>query len=692
MNYLYFSNRENQLLKILLENDQGVFAQHLQETLQISKRTLYREISSIEKTIKPQKAQIINERKNGYRLIGEKETLQAIRQEVEKNQEVVFDNVHRQSALVSSLLLAEEEMIIEGLAQDFAVSPTTIHSDLQQVEKSLSEYGLSLQRKKARGILVTGSEENRRQILSNIIYSDVNEYEFFSYLAELNAADKNIQSTNFFLNFISPIWFYFAQKAVLEKMNSLFIEVTDNQLQQVITSLALSLERMNKDHLLTETSSSQTVSPSIRSLADQIIGEIKRQTDLGITEAEILFFSKQLEGVNYKKPQNIFLDNFDAELSYQVRELIRLVSEQMQKDFRKDDTLFYDLLTHLSAAFKRIDNQAQLAGNTLLEKILEEYPELTKIIQANLKQIFTDHQAFLQDELAYIVIHFAASLERNPVRKELSALVLCSSGIGTAKILESRINKYIPEIERIEIAKISQMSHIDFKEFDLILSTIYLPEFSLPYKVISPLLLDDEIYQIKQELKGKQSENKPVSYESAPKTTQNDFEKVYEQMKVANELLTRFSIKNITTQQTLEKTLEVILEELEGVVLENRKKVRDLIVNRHQLAPIGIPNTHFALFHSSNHYVKEPFFAIFDLSRSVPILGMDKKPMELTRLLLMLAPADMSETENRLLGKISASVIESDVNMQLYQYGNEEEIYEWISSLFIAEIKESEEE
>ncbi|MDN6408699.1 MAG: helix-turn-helix domain-containing protein, partial [Tetragenococcus halophilus] len=109
---MYFSNRENQLLKILLENDQGVFAQHLQETLQISKRTLYREISSIEKTIKPQKAQIINERKNGYRLIGEKETLQAIRQEVEKNQEVVFDNVHLQSALVSSLLLAEEDMII----------------------------------------------------------------------------------------------------------------------------------------------------------------------------------------------------------------------------------------------------------------------------------------------------------------------------------------------------------------------------------------------------------------------------------------------------------------------------------------------------------------------------------------------------------------------------------------------------
>lgn len=689
---LYFSSREKKLLKLLLENKEGIPAQNLQELLQISKRTLYREISSIEKTIKPQKAQIINERKMGYRLIGEESVLREISQEVQKKQEVVFDNVHRQSALVSSLLLAKEEITIESLALDFAVSPTTIHSDLQQVEKSLAEYGLSLHRKKARGILAVGPEEKRRQILSNIVYSDVNEYEFFSYLAELTDPDKDMEPSNFFLNFITSRWFYFAKKAVLEKTNSLFIEVTDNQLQQVITSLALSLERINNDHWVVGEINDDSISPGVKSLAEQIMGEIKKQTDLNITDREVLFFTKQLEGVNYKKPQNIFLDNFDAELSYQVRELIRLVSQQMQNDFRKDDTLFYDLLAHLSAAFKRIDNQNPLVGNPLLEKILVEYPRLTEIIKENLKQIFTDHQAFLQDELAYVVIHFAASLERNPVKKELSALVLCSSGIGTAKILESRINKYIPEIERIEIAKISQMSHIDFKEFDLILSTIFLPEFSLPYKVISPLLLDDEIHEIKQELKGKQFTNKPVSSERLPTDTPNDFEQVYEQMKVANELLTQFSIKEVATRQTLEKTLDVVLEELEGVIIEDRKKVRELLINRHKLAPIGIPHTHFALFHSANAYVKKPYFAIFDLSRSVPVLGMDRKPMELTRLLLMLAPANMSQTEERLLGKISASVIESDVNIQTYQYGNEEAIYERISSLFIDEIKESEEE
>ncbi|MGY3771629.1 BglG family transcription antiterminator [Tetragenococcus solitarius] len=692
MKKLYFSSRENKLLKLLLENKNGIFAQDLQEILQISKRTLYREISSIEETIQPQNAQIINDRKTGYRLIGAKETLNAINQEIQENQEDVFDNVQRQSALVSSLLLADEEVIVESLAIDFSVSPTTIHHDLQQVERSLAEYGLSLKRKKARGIIVEGPEEKRRQILSNIIYSDVNEYEFFTYLAGLSGPDEKKQPANFFLRFITPRWFYFAKQAVLEKTNRLFIEVTDNQLQQVITSLALSLERISNDHFVVEENANVGISPSVKGLAQQIMSEIKKQTDLKITDSEILFFSRQLEGVNYKRPQNIFFDNFDAEISYQIRELIRLVSEQMHSDFRKDDTLFYDLLTHLSAAFKRIDNQAQLSGNPLLEKILTEYPKLTEVIKQNLKQIFTDHQAFLQDELAYVVIHFAASLERNPVRKELSALVLCSSGIGTAKILESRINKYIPEIEHIEVAKISQMGHIDFKEFDIILSTIYLPDFSLPYKVISPLLLDDEIHEIKQELKEKQFGNKPVAAKDTVQNTQNDFEQVYEQMKVANELLTQFSVKSVPTQQTLAKTLDIILEELEGVIIEDRKKVGELIINRHKLAPIGIPNTHFALFHSANTYVKKPYFAIFDLTRSVPILGMDKKPMELTRLLLMLAPADMTETQERLLGKISASVIESDVDIQTYQCGDEEAIYKRISSLFIAEIKESEEE
>lgn len=685
---MYFSDREKKLLKLLFENKEGVSAENLQSQLQISKRTLYREISSIEKTIDPVKARVIKPRKAGYQLVGDLEALKKIEEEIQTQATAVFDNVHRQSALVCQLLLADSEMTIESLAIDFSVSPATIHADLDQVEKSLTEYQLLLKRQKARGIKVVGAENKRRQILSNIIYSDVNEYEFFSYVTALKDPDRLRSSSDFFLKLIQPQWFYHAKNVVLSKTATLFVEVTDNQLQQVITSLALSLERMDKNHYLPEKSVKRPLNKDIENLAIQILTDIQQETKLSVTYDEIWFFAKQLEGVNYKKPQNVLLDNFDTALSYQVRELIRQVSQQMGIEFRLDDTLFYDLLNHLSAAFKRMDNQTELSGNPLLEKILTEYQELTYQINRNLTEIFPG-ESFIQDELAYVVIHFAAALERHPAPKEIGVLVLCSSGIGTAKILESRIQKYIPEIDHVEIAKISQMNHLDFKEYDLILSTIFLPEFSLPYKMISPLLLDDEVFEIKQQLKNKQFASKVVLPETTTKKTLS-FERAYEQMKVANELLTQFSVQPITTCQTLEQTMQVILNQLQGVIVTDAKAANRLVIDRHKLAPIGIPDTHFALFHSANRYVKKPYFGIFDLSRSVPILGMDQKPMELRRMLLMLGPEQMTADEEALLGKISASIIENDVNMKIYQYGDRESIYELISSLFMDEIKEEE--
>src|SRR5699024_7777612 len=134
--------------------------------------------------------------------------------------------------------------------------------------------------------------------------------------------------------------------------------------------------------------------------------------------------------------------------------------------------------------------------NRFLQKIKEQYFELTEVIAQALNGCFPS-QHFAADELGYVVIHFVTSLERNPANQALSALVLCSSGIGTARILETRIRKYLPEIQQIQIAKISEMNQLDFQQYDVILSTIFLPGFTFPYKLISPLLLEDEIKTIR---------------------------------------------------------------------------------------------------------------------------------------------------------------------------------------------------
>ena len=688
---MYFSTREKQIVKLLVENTEGITQPELQDLLQISKRTLYREMSSIEKSLQPFEVQLIKPRGQGYRLVGDIDQLMEIKSLVVDDEESVpLDSVHRQSALASSLLLADEEQTIESLAIDFGVSTSTIHADLQVVEESLAEYSLKLDRRKARGIIIVGGEYERRQILSNMIYSGVNEYEFFSYVVNLDQ-NKLARSTNFFLNLISPSSFYLSKTIILDKLKNLFVDVTDNQVQQIITILALSIDRALTEHIVEMKAVEITVSQENLKLSQRIMESIETTMHLEMSAAEQLFFARQLEGVNYKKPQNIFLESFDVELSFQVRELIRMVSKRLVVDFRMDDTLYYDLLTHLSAAFKRMGNLVQFTSNPLLEKVLEEYPKLTIALRESLAVLFWE-DTFSEDELAYIVIHFAASIERNPIKRAISALVLCSSGIGTARILESRLKKYVPEIDTIEIMKLSQMSHIDFKTYDLILSTIYLPNFALPYKLISPLLLDDEIQKLKQEIFEKRFESKVRKPNLVAKEAEGSFEQVYNLMRIANDLLTQFDVKPIQTRNTLSDTMVAAMDGLEGVIVTDAEKVSELVLQRHQRAPIGIPNTNFALFHSSNQYVKQPYFGIFDLNRSMPIMGMDRKPMALTRMLLMLAPETMTDVEDQLLGLISASVIESDLNMEIYQHESKEVIYELISALFVNKIKEIEEE
>ncbi|MBU5364044.1 BglG family transcription antiterminator [Enterococcus devriesei] len=683
---MYFSIREKKILSLLLEYPNGITSEELQDILQVSKRTVYREISSIEKTIKSVDVQIIKPRGEGYRIVGETQSLEQLQQQLGAKQTELFtDNVQRQSAIVCSLLLMDEEETIEGLAIDFKVSPATITSDLAAIEKSLIDYRLELKRLKGRGIRIDGREKQRRQLLSNLIYNGVSEFDFFQFLDLLEEGEA--VTDNFFLKLLSQENLLLAGQIFTQVSQQSFQKVTDNQLQRVLILLALSIDRMAQDRFV-EAEQENKAKPESMQIASQIMIKVATTLKKSIPPQEVRFFAFQLEGVNYKQPQNIFIDSFDVELSYQIKELIRLVSEATAIDFRKDEQLFNDLSAHMSAALKRNLTVIQGANNPLLQKIREKYQKLTTAIIKELAVVFPDHE-FTADELGYVVIHFATSLERHPSGRALSALVLCSSGIGTARILESRIHKYLNEIEQVQVAKISEMNHLDYKSYDLILATVFLPGFHLPYKVISPLLLDDEIKEIKEYIQTLHPD-KTVEMMNQPEQEPSDaFDEIYETMRIANQLLQSFDVKPITSEETIEQTLAKIIDPLQGTIVTDAATVTDKVIKRYLVAPIGVPKTNFALFHTADSHVKEPLFTIYDLDQKFLIQGMDKKSIELTRVLLLLAPDPMPENQQNLLGKISSSVIESDLNTEIYKFGNKEIIYQLLSSLFVKEIREN---
>jgi len=84
---MYFSAREKKILELLIEYHQGITQEELEALLKVSRRTVYREISSLEKTLHPLDIQLVKERGKGYLLLGDGQSLVRLRTELanEKN-------------------------------------------------------------------------------------------------------------------------------------------------------------------------------------------------------------------------------------------------------------------------------------------------------------------------------------------------------------------------------------------------------------------------------------------------------------------------------------------------------------------------------------------------------------------------------------------------------------------------------
>lgn len=686
---VYFTNREKTILKLLTEYTNEVTLSELESILNVSRRTVYREISNVETTLEQFHLELTKQRGRGFQLVGSSADMNHLKDQLNGRTQLNFDKAERQHALSALLFLGNDMYFPEILADNFEVSLGTIQTDIEQLNRSFSDYDLKIVQDRAKGLVIKGEESVKRQVWTHIFSMNINEYDFFEYLDELKS-DQTKEANQYFIQIIDKNALYLANWVMKEVSGTILKNVTDNQIQYLLLNLSISIHRIKQGHMISKSMQAEKVESKFLKLAHKIYQLIEKELGLGINFNEQLYLANQFVGINYKNPKNIFFDTFDVEISYKIREFIRLTSDYTGYEFRNDEILYDDLYAHLSSFLKRPASFVSEDENPLLNNIINEYSTLYNEVVEAFDRVFPDENATKLD-IAYIVIHFASSLERSPAVHNISMLVICSSGVGTAKILENRIKKRLPEVKNTEVTKVSQMKAVNFNNFDVILSTIYLPKFDHPYLVVSPLLLDDEIEKVKGFI-DKNVYAREVDTEDLKPEVQSisTFDKIYQLTTTAQTLLKNFDVSDVKSEETLEDTLLEILSSLEDQVVSDAGKVAELVVKRYLEAPVGIPDSNIALLHSTNEWVKEPYFAIFDLDQSFSILGMDKRSIELNRILLLLAPEPLTAKNQVLLGRISSSIIDSDLNIGIYSQESKAKIYQLLSQLFVNEIKEVE--
>lgn len=693
---MYLSKREKLLLTLLMNQPSGVTVSFLIEKLDVSRRTVYRELSNAEETLDNFGLKLVKDAK-GYIISGDKENLDKLRNSIsEKKLLDDFSKKQRQRILIIKLLLAEDELKIDGLAIDLGVSASTIQSDLQSIEQMFQEYKIEVERRKSFGIIAHADEISLRLIISGLISIEFNEFNFFRLFDEANniIEERYHSLSNVFLEVIDQKALEISFKSIRQYEKFRFDEVTDTQLQNLIILLALTAMRIKDGHTIKyQDNKIKQKREKNKVLAEYLLDELTLQySNFIVTEEEINFLTSQIEGLNVPLKHE-FSESYDINLIYKTRELIRSVSDEMNRDLREDKTLYNDLLAHINASLSRDQLPIYKKSNPLLDKIYYEFTELSHVVEKHLKRLFLDID-FHANDVLYIVIHFASAFERTAEINDLSILIVCSSGVGTAKILESRLVKNIPEINAVDISTVSNLYKHNFEEYDLILSTIFLNGFEQEYKVVTPLIMDDEMENIKtiiaQKVSHKQSHRKVVSRNT--NTIQSldqfdEFNNFYRRTSIINAILHSFNVKTIKNKPSIRDMLEYICSNLEEEVILEQEPVVQKLERRLNQAPIGIPDTQMALFHCIDSGIKQPFFSIYDLEEPINIQDMSHSNMKLTRVLLMLGPEPIDEMAQEILGTISGSIVENQFNLQLFNEGSREVLEQFISQLFLSILK-----
>ncbi|HZG13381.1 MAG TPA: PRD domain-containing protein, partial [Candidatus Bathyarchaeia archaeon] len=410
-------------------------------------------------------------------------------------------------------------------------------------------------------------------------------------------------------------------------------------------------------------------------VAEKILQRLETLLQLEIPKDEIGYITMHLRGAKMRNAYGETHLSANVELMTKIKQLITVMEEKLHVDFAHDQSLLQGLLTHMEPALFRIIREMRIR-NPLVEQIKKDYQVIFGALTEAVQEVFPEFN-IPEAEIGYLVMHFGAAMERQYWQNErYRALIVCSSGIGSSKILASRIKKEIPEITALRNISLFEISNVPNQEYDLIISTIPLPNRQEDYILVSPLLGKEDIQKIKAFLKGIQRKFSPQRRVAKTEATDEaailQLKALHKYVTQAIGLVEQFRCRVIAdTTAGLEATLQEICRDVKqsGAITDSTTVVKQLL-DREKLGGLGIPGTSLALFHCRSDHIHEPIFAVYQLPDSIRIRSMENEWIEIRTILLLLGPQKISKEGLELLSEISSLFIEEEA-IRLFGSGEE---------------------
>jgi len=673
--------RQQHILLYFLESSDHAPLNALADRLNVSLRTLQREVSELEYYIAQQGLRFDKKIGAGLKLQGGKEAMEELARLLSQNDAMqpTYSVEERQSNIKQILLSCKEPKKLYALSKELNVAESTISNDLQKVEPWFERYGIRLHRKPGIGVYIHGAEKSIRAAMADLLYENVTHEQLMEFMyVQSNGQRENLHSSIRLrlLNFIDPQWLFKIEQVIQEFEHSRGFRMADNAYVGFVVHLALAVQRLKTNEAITieDEILNRLKSTKEFELARELASVLSQRLELSFPESEIGYITMHLLGA---RSNHVMGSDFDYSVILEyVRSMISIIERELKLDLESDDLLVHNLTTHLTSAIKRIELDMAVR-NPLLQHVKDEYPE---IFEATRKaSCYLEQQVgkpVPEEEIGYLAMHFGTAILNKQESESVKyrVLLVCSSGIGTSRLLQAQIKKKLPQLQVVDTISLFHLEEWldNHHQIDLVLSTFPVDLDKMKVFVVNPFLTDDDIAGLREQLPLLTRSDRTGTEDRS--SIEQAVDKVDRYGRALAWLLDHIEVADgfeaISKQELIQNALAFVATRFN---VNDIDLLRRDLERREEIGPLLLEDDHLAMLHCRSEGIKEMSVSVFRLSREVYWQVGDRQ-VPVRTILTMLGPVDAPKENFELISEISMSLIEEESFIQTLTTGTIQEV------------------
>jgi len=443
---------------------------------------------------------------------GRQRLLRLIPDPLDERVEIYLRPEFRQLWIAFKVLESISPIYSRDFEKTLAISENTLARDFQRVRKLLEKHTLALVRKRSTGTYVEGPEIQIRYALSILlkrILGDANIVHLCLWKkVELqNPWTERSLLRRMVLNEIEnwPLWD--SWDTIQQLTTSLGVTYDEVNLSRIAAYLAISIIRIRN---------SKSVSYPEERMDNFRGNEIFKTTkrlltapgvfpDIHFSDAEIVCIFNQLITYGYAG----FGDEY-AHLGEVRLESFLVVAEEIMRGVFDVRGMAYnpshittELASHLHRCYHLLHIGVKVQFN-LADEVRRSYPDLYPQVESISRRISTNplYTTILKEETARITLYAAMAILESQAAgssRESKIAVVCPTGGVTSRMLMLRLSTELPELGKLELMSIRQLTADNLENVRAIISTTdtISKDLDIPVLVVNPFLNDEDISRIK---------------------------------------------------------------------------------------------------------------------------------------------------------------------------------------------------